>query len=242
MGALMATEAIKLLTSRSRSARGEDGENGVDGVPEKPSMLLYSAFSTPQFRTVRLAGKRANCAACSTTASVTREEVENGMVDHEAFCGVASPVDILGDEDRVSAKEFSAILDTPAEVGKWPVVVDVREKVQFDLCHLPGSINIPLYEIERDPQTLARRVDETLDASRAKKREGAQIYFICRYGNDSQVAVRKVLDNQGEKGRVVKEGEKGKVVREGERGKVIKDIKGGLAAWREEVDGAFPEY
>ena len=46
------------------------------------------------------------------------------------------------------------------------------------------------------------------------------IYVVCRRGNDSQLAVEKLL----------------------EMGIACKDIKGGLEAWSLQVDSSFPRY
>ena len=54
------------------------------------------------------------------------------------------------------------------------------------------------------------------------------MHFICRLGNDSQVAARKFQE-------VKREGKMKKFEFKG-------DVKGGLKAWREEVDPEFPDY
>jgi adenylyltransferase and sulfurtransferase len=56
----------------------------------------------------------------------------------------------------------------------------------------------------------------------------ATVYAICRFGNDSQLAV-KVLKELG-------------FENERERGRRIVDVKGGFKAWREEVDATWPDY
>lgn len=50
--------------------------------------------------------------------------------------------------------------------------------------------------------------------------------MVCRLGNDSQIAVRKLKELGLDRG--------------GER--FIGDIRGGFRAWREEVDPDLPEY
>jgi adenylyltransferase/sulfurtransferase len=52
------------------------------------------------------------------------------------------------------------------------------------------------------------------------------IYTVCRLGNDSQVAVKKLKELGADGG--------------GKR--VVGDIKGGFRAWREEVDPEWPDY
>lgn len=47
---------------------------------------------------------------------------------------------------RMSALELSEYLDSTE-----PVLLDVREPWEFEICHIPGSINIPMAQI---PQRL----------------------------------------------------------------------------------------
>ena len=84
-----------------------------------------------------------------------------------------------------------------------------------------------------------------------------EVYTICRFGNDSQLAVRKLeelgfgkpVDEErdgnegGDQGNGGGE-DGGDVGRVGSSGKGIRirDVKGGFRAWREEVDGGWPDY
>jgi adenylyltransferase/sulfurtransferase len=84
MGVLQALEAIKVLTLRSAAAPADP-----------PSLLLFSAYSNPMFRSIRLRTRKAKCAACSAHATVTPEALQSGSLDYVQFCGSApdgSPV------------------------------------------------------------------------------------------------------------------------------------------------------
>jgi adenylyltransferase/sulfurtransferase len=48
---------------------------------------------------------------------------------------------------------------------------------------------------------------------------------VCRLGNDSQVVARKLKESGLDK-----------------NGRYIGDIRGGLKAWKEQVDSSWPEY
>lgn len=54
-------------------------------------------------------------------------------------------VNLLKPEERITVSELRTALK---EKGK-PVVIDVRSKTEFDICRLPGSVNIPLADIEK---------------------------------------------------------------------------------------------
>lgn len=77
-----------------------------------------------------------------------------------------------------------------------------------------GSLDIPLNEVSANPTSIIE--------SHSSDNEPADIYFVCRLGNDSQIAV-DAIRNAGVKG-------------------VVKDLVGGLRAWSLEVDGKFPVY
>ncbi|KAF2453394.1 molybdenum cofactor [Lineolata rhizophorae] len=193
MGVLQALEAIKLIAGGRRDRRYE------------PSLLLFSATADAPFRSVRLAARRPGCAACSARATVTRDALAGGSLDYVRFCGAVEPVRALGPGERVGAREYYAEEPDP---DPDHVLVDVRDKVQFELCSLAGSINIPYSEIAATALPPRRR-----------------IYVVCRLGNDSQLAARRMKE--------LGLGAGGK--------RWIGDIRGGLSAWRE-VDGEFPDY
>lgn len=55
------------------------------------------------------------------------------------------------------------------------LLLDVREKVQYDICSLPNSLHIPLRQ-------LSRRVDEVKQAIESRQEDGELIrifFFVC---------------------------------------------------------------
>ncbi|TVY52981.1 Adenylyltransferase and sulfurtransferase uba4, partial [Lachnellula suecica] len=125
MGVLQAVEALKLIT---REGKGEGN-----------SMLLFSANSNPQFRSLKMRGRRIGCFACSADAKLSLGSLSSGSLDYMLFCGLTSPVNILSDAERIEARIYAEVRRN----GKEHVLVDVREKVQFEICNIPGSINVP---------------------------------------------------------------------------------------------------
>ncbi|KAI9158161.1 Adenylyltransferase and sulfurtransferase uba4 [Paramyrothecium foliicola] len=218
MGVLQALEAVKLVARGDLERRGRD-EAGAEAAEEAgaaakgptPTMLLFSGMADTPFRSVRMRGRRKDCFACGEQNALTLQELESSL-DYVQFCGVAQPVALLGPEQRVSAEQYSQL----AGEGEH-VLVDVREKEHFDLCHLEGAINVPIHRITR------HRGDQAPDWLPAHVSSGAPIYVICRVGNDSQIAVSKFKD-LGLAG----------------DGRVIADINGGMRAWKEAVDPTLP--
>lgn len=165
MGVLQALEAIKLIAPKPYAAADMDTPMDLDDLLsqaenssnkpaiEPPSLLLFSAYSKPPFRSIRLRSRRQNCATCSADATVRAESLSSGSLDYVQFCGISHPVDVLAPKERISASDYRDIMTgtRTSEGGDFAnddhVLVDVREKVQFDLCSLDKSINIPFSQI-----------------------------------------------------------------------------------------------
>jgi adenylyltransferase/sulfurtransferase len=218
MGVLQAVEAIKIIT-QGKLVPPDPPVNETSPT----SMLLFSALSTEPFRSVRLRARKPKCFACSKEATLDLKSLKSGSLDYALFCGLASGVNILLPEERIEARDYAQMV----QKGGKHLLLDVREKVQFDICHLEGSINVPFSSFqnttraEGDSETSARPIwlPETLPPE-------APIYLVCRLGNDSQVVTRQLKDRG--------------IDLEGTRW--IGDIKGGLKAWKAQVDEHWPEY
>jgi len=206
MGLLQSLEAIKILAAGIQEA-------STTTPPSNPTLTMFSAYSSPQFRSVRLRPRRADCAACSAQATISEAELRSGSLDYVAFCGVTNPVSVLGDHERVGAAEFSKHWSGATR----PVLLDVRDKTQFELCSLPGSINVPWSDF---PAVLNQAVNE---GQRPDWLDAQDVAIVCKLGNDSQLAARMIMDTGLARGNVV-------------------DIRGGFKAWKSEVDDTWPDY
>jgi adenylyltransferase and sulfurtransferase len=228
MGVLLAVETIRIIINPQSIP--------PDDIPH-PSLLLYSAFSYPPFRSIRLRGKRPLCSSCSRSATISRESLTSGSLDYNAFCGVTSNRNILPEADRISATEYSKV---HGEADRAHILIDVREKHQFDICHLQHSLNIPFSSLPTDHreqptpasnnpfnQILRTGTQPATTTTTTTTTTATPIYILCRYGNDSQLAVKTM---------------KTWAHSHGQDSTHIRDIKGGLEAWRKEVDPRFPEY
>jgi len=230
MGVLQALEAIKVITAPELGTTPRD----------PPVLQIFSAFSNPQFRSIRLRSRRANCAVCSAEATVTLDTIASGSTDYVFFCGSATAPTLLGPEERISPEEYrvkypvaeSHTNGQSIEEGSH-TVIDVRDKAQFGICNLENSINIPISNFLGSPVSIASKDDPEasqlppwLPSELASPESKDPIYVVCRLGNDSQIAVKKLkelgLDRNGQR--------------------FIGDIRGGFRAWREQVDPEWPEY
>lgn len=228
MGSLQALEAIKLVTA-SPLLPPDAGQPDRQSTkqPEVPSLLLFSAYGSPPFRSVRLRTRRQNCMACSATASVTLQSLLSGSLDYVQFCGVTQPLQLLREDERISVEHLKAL--TEGRASEY-LLVDVREKVQFDICHLEGSVNVPISDLTAGKALPLATAAEPKDAEplwlSSSQGPETPIYVVCRLGNDSQLAVRKFkeagLDSGGKR--------------------YIGDVKGGFRAWKERVNHDWPEY
>ncbi|KAL5382890.1 hypothetical protein PMIN02_009788 [Paraphaeosphaeria minitans] len=163
--------------------------------------------------------------------------LNSGSMDYVQFCGTVGPIDALSSNERISAENYAKVrLNVNPFTGSEPskdshILVDVREKVQFDLCNLEGSVNVPFSAVTSLPVGARNgRANESnpeaVWVSELRQHADKPIFVVCRRGNDSQFTVKKMkelgLDNGGQRW--------------------IGDIRGGLLAWRDNVDREFPEY
>lgn len=145
MGVSQAVEALKVLL----------------GAEILPNLSIYSMFSFPQWRQMKIRFRQPNCSVCGDNPTIT-DLLE---IDYQQFCG---SVPQSATEYRITAAEF-AKQSTP--------IVDVRSAAQFAVVSLPNSVSLPLSQL--------RKMDGTEIALRFK--EGVRV--VCHHGLDSQEAV-----------------------------------------------------
>ena len=146
MGVLQALEAIKVLTQKPSMAT-------TTTPSEPPSLLLFSAYSSPLFRSIRLRTRKPKCAACSSQSTITPEALNSGSLDYVQFCGSINHVDALRPQERISAENYakirSGVNPFTGTVSRKDshILVDTREAVQFELCNIDGSRNVPFSKV-----------------------------------------------------------------------------------------------
>lgn len=124
-------------------------------------------------------------------------------------------LNLLQADSRITTKEFKEIIIK----GKAHVLVDVRPEHHFKIVSLPGSLNIPLRNLEARLPEISSALEE--EGNKTNSGSGAHLYILCRRGNDSQRAVQ-FLHKAGFTS--------------------AKDIIGGLEGWARDVDPNLPMY
>lgn len=230
MGVLQALEAIKVLTQKPSAT--------TTVQTEPPSLLLFSAYSNPMFRSIRLRTRKPKCAACSAQSTITPEALNSGSLDYVQFCGSINPIDALSPHERMSAENYAKLrsgvnpFTGTVSTKDSHILVDTRERVQFELCNIDGSRNVPFSEVSAvrtnnsNGDYNSMDLEEPLWVQELRHQPEKPILVVCRLGNDSQMTVKRMkelgLDFGGRR--------------------YIGDIRGGLRAWKEKVDHDFPEY
>ncbi|KAG6373302.1 hypothetical protein JVT61DRAFT_6440 [Boletus reticuloceps] len=166
IGVMQALEAIKILTGL------HDG---------KPTLMLFSALSMAPFRTIKLRARKPTCAACGIEGQQLGAIHET---DYIAFCGGPRPdweakgLFSGNPGHRISAQELRIRLESQEQC----VLLDVRPKTEFGICHLPGSSSVPLLQLLADPPAYV------------PSNVTAKIVVLCRLGNDSQIAAEALRE------------------------------------------------
>ena len=154
IGTIQATEAVKLIL-------------GI-GEPLVGRFLLYDALRM-QFRVIRLP-KDPDCPVCGSHPTIR----ELRAYDDASRCAPPqtqrTPMAASGaTEGDMTVTELKARIDS----GDAPLIVDVREPAEFEICRIPGAVLIPLQQL---PSRLAE-----LDASK-------EIVLQCKVGGRSASA------------------------------------------------------
>lgn len=222
MGVLQAGEAIKIIV-RGQHVLTES--EIAQTAPSQPSLLLFSSpiSGPPSFRTVRMRGRRADCLACSASSTLSLQSLKDGSTDYIQFCGYGPgsvSISLLAEEERISATEYASLARS-SRVNQDHLLLDVREPEHFAVSALEGAINVPYSQIGA---AKVAGVEEERHWIPPTLSHHAPIYVVCRVGNDSQLVARRLkemgLDGSGER--------------------FIGDIRGGMRAWKDEVDETLP--
>ena len=183
IGTIQATEAVKIILGQGNTLSGR--------------LLLYNALDM-KFRELKL------------RPNPVRPVIEK-LIDYEEFCGIPQA---KAEEEKqrmelaeITVQELQALIDSGA---KDFVLLDVRNPNEYEIAQIPGSVLVPLPDIESG-QGVAK-VKELLN--------GHRLIAHCKMGGRSAKALA-ILKDAGIEGT---------------------NVKGGIAAWSQEVDPSVPEY
>jgi adenylyltransferase/sulfurtransferase len=116
IGSVMVTEAIKLITGIGDSLLGR--------------LMIYDALEM-SYRTVRI-------------RKDPHAEKITGLIDYDAFCGAIS--DEAADAaigHTISVVQLKDMLDERAAGERDFVLIDVRERNEWDIVNIPGAVLVP---------------------------------------------------------------------------------------------------
>ncbi|TQN30480.1 adenylyltransferase/sulfurtransferase [Haloactinospora alba] len=118
IGSIQVNEAIKVLAGF--------------GDPLVGRLMIYDALEM-NYRTVKVR-KDPECPLCGKNPTVTE------LIDYEAFCGqVSDDAQQAAADSTITAPELKQMMDN----GEDFYLVDVREKHEYDIVNIPGSVLIP---------------------------------------------------------------------------------------------------
>jgi len=168
IGAMQATEAIKLIT-------------GV-GTPAIGKLVVYNSLDM-QFRNLKLR-KDPNCPLCGEHPTVKE------LIDYEMFCGMKVE-ETQTKETAVKKDEIDALaLKVKMDEKQDFVLVDVREQNEYDMARIPGSILLPLSQLPNRFHELDKyKGKEIVVHCKMGGRSAKAITFLKQQGFDNLVNV-----------------------------------------------------
>lgn len=168
IGVIQATETIKIILGQGTTLSGR--------------LLLFNALDMT-FRELKL------------RPNPERPIIEK-LVDYEEFCGIhqakAEEAKQMAEIPEMTVQELKTLLDSPA---KDYVLLDVRNPNEYEIAQIPGSVLVPLPEIENgDGIEKVRRLTN-----------GHRLIVHCKLGGRSAKALG-LLKQAGIEGTNVKGG------------------------------------
>ena len=168
VGSIQATEAIKIILGQGTTLSGR--------------LLLYNALEMT-FRQLKL------------RPNPVRPVIEK-LIDYEQFCGIpqakAQEASQQTQIPEMTVKELKQLIDSGA---KDFVLLDVRNPNEYQICQIPGSVLVPLPDIEQGAGVA--KVKELLN--------GHRLIAHCKMGGPSAKALG-ILKEAGIEGINVKGG------------------------------------
>ncbi len=170
IGTIQATESVKIILGQGNTLSGR--------------LLLYNALEM-KFRELKL------------RPNPVRPVIEK-LVDYEEFCGIpqakAAEEQEKANMQEITVQELKQLIDSGA-IGKEYVLLDVRNPNEYDIAQIPGSVLIPLPDIENGSGV--EQVKDLLN--------GHKLIAHCKMGGRSAKAIG-ILKSAGIDGINVKGG------------------------------------
>lgn len=214
IGVLQAIETIKVITG--------------SGTVMSDRLLIYDSLECTFLR-IKKPPKQEGCSVCGAkptikTISDSVDSVKFIRGPNNCLISTNSKKTTLPESLSISCREYK---QSVRDADQPHILLDVRVPKQFDLCSLPGAINIPL-------ECLAERLNEL----NLKSNGSIPIYCICRRGIASIAATEMIEETVLQQQRSNSNDTKfsPNTIHS------VKNVTGGYNAWISEVDGSFPNY
>ncbi|CAH8483192.1 unnamed protein product [Heterobilharzia americana] len=176
IGTMQAAEVIKILT-------------GVGDVHIGRLFLLDVERNLT--RSVRLREPRSDCPVCGD--DILKNNKDRPLTDYVVFCGTPScdkprNMNMIMNNRRITVQQLKNYIDSQSSY----LLIDIRPKTEFDICHLKSSLHIPFNELFRE--SVISDIREAIDNGISNK--GATLPFpvilLCHRGNKSAEAAPKL--------------------------------------------------
>jgi adenylyltransferase/sulfurtransferase len=156
MGQIQALEVVKILIGQ--------------GNVLSQRLIVFDALEMT-FRQMKIRGRNPKCQSCGDEPSITDVKA----FDYDSFCQVKCDIVAqitLPQDQTIKIEDFNTL-----NKDQKLVVIDVRVPVQYGVTNIEGSINIPLSELQKNPQP-------ALDICQQHDR----VFVMCRRGIASKEA------------------------------------------------------
>lgn len=176
-------------------------------------LLMYDSLQC-SFLRIKKPSRQTQCPVCGPEATITSMGESFGasqLARGPSCCSMENERQAVSNSLSISCTEYDLIRYR----GDPHILLDVRVKEQFDLCSLPGAINIPLTSIPK-------KIEQLSTISNGTK----PIYCICRRGIASVIATNMIVEG----------------IQKYPNIHSIINITGGYNSWRSNVDKSFPKY
>ena len=135
------------------------------------------------------------------------------LIDYQEFCGIPQAAAAAADASNALAEMSVQDLKQLMDSGKKDfVLLDVRNPNEYEIAKIDGSVLIPLSELEDGNGV--EQVKELINGN------GHRLIAHCKLGGRSAKALN-ILKQAGIEGT---------------------NVKGGIAAWSQEIDPSIPQY
>ena len=122
IGSLQVNEEIKLILGEGKSLVGR--------------LILFDALEM-KFRELKLR-RNPDCPVCSPNAT------QRELIDYEQFCGIPQTSAAETEDIDIRPTEVKAMIDA----GESVTILDVRSPQEYEICHIEGSVLIPIGELQ----------------------------------------------------------------------------------------------